>query len=145
MSYTTYSFEEVSVVLEHPALGQFSASGKGLKSISVSRANDMRQDDLAGDGTVMISKLPSPNGSIILTAQQVSALHDFMTKWSNYVKTAPASQFAAGTVTINATNAGVRHTGLGVTPQKVADKTYEATGGVVPWTIMCAEVVDEVV
>lgn len=145
MAFTTYSFEEVSVIIEHPALGQFSASGKGLKSISVSRTNDLRQDDLAGDGTVMISKLPSPNGSIILTAQQVSELHDYMTKFANYLKTASASQFGKGTITINASNAGVRHTARGVTPQKVADKSYEATGGTVPWTLMCAEIVDEVV
>jgi len=145
MAFTTYSFEEVSVVISHPALGQFVASGQGLKSISVSRPNDMRQDDLAGDGHVMVSKMPSPNGGIVMTCQQTSPFQDFMTKLTNYLKTAPASEFAKGTIVISPVNQNIRHYGRGVTPQKMADKNYEAAGGTVPWNLMCAELTDEVV
>ena len=141
--FSTYSFEDASVVLSHPDLGQISASGQGLKTISISMSNDMRQDDLAGDGSVMVSKMPSPNGGIIITAQQTSPFHEWMTKFINYLETAPTSRFALGTILVNAQEMGVRHTGTGVGPQKRSDKGYEAAGGSVSWNLMCAKLTEE--
>ena len=142
--FNTYSFEDISCVISHPAVGQHVVTGSGAKTISVSRTNDMSSHDLAADGTVMISKMASPNGLVTITAQQTSDLHNYLVKLANYVKTAPSDEFASATIVIRSPEMKLLHNCRGVSIQKQADKTYEASGGTVAWPLMAAKITDEV-
>ena len=55
MATTTYSFSDVSLVLSHPSVGKCTITGEGVGSVTVSRANDLTQHDVAADGSVMVS------------------------------------------------------------------------------------------
>lgn len=141
---TTYSFQDISCVISHPAVGQHVVTGSGAKTIALSRTNDMSSHDLAADGSVMVSKMASPNGTVTITAQQTSDLHDYLVKLSNYVKTAPSGEFASATIVIRSAEMKRQHTCKGVSIQKQPDQTYEASGGTIAWALMAAGITDEV-
>lgn len=143
--FTTYSFEDISCVVSHPSVGQHVVSGSGAKSIAISRTNDMTSHDMAADGSVMVSKMASPNGTCTITAQQTSPLHKFLVGLANYVKTAPSDEFADTNIVIRAPQMGLKHTLSGVSIQKQPDTTYEAAGGTIAWVLMAAKITDEVI
>lgn len=142
---TTYSFQDISCVISHPAVGQHVVTGSGAKSISISRTNDMSAHDVAADGGVMVSKMASPNGLVAITAQQTSPLHDYLVKLANYVKTAPSGEFATAGIVIRSAEMKRKHTCKGVSIQKQPDQNYEAVGGTIAWTLMAAGITDEVI
>jgi len=145
MAFTTYSFADISCIITHPALGQHTVVGSGAKSISISRLNDSTSHDLAADGSVLVSKMASPNGNIIITAHQTSPLNQFLTKMANYIKTAPSSEFAAANIVVRAPNMKKQITSIGVSIQKIPDENFEAAGGTVAWTLMAASITNEVI
>ena len=141
--YNTYSFEDVTCSLEHPGVGAASTTGAGIGSISIAMANDKTAHDVAADGVVMISKLAGSNGTVALAVQQTSQLHKYMMKWYNYVTTAPASEWAKMTITIKSANLGDLTVCVGVSPQKLPDRPYQAQGQQVTWNLMCAEITQQ--
>ena len=70
MATTTYSFSDVSLVLSHPSVGKCTITGEGVGSVTVSRANDNTQHDVAADGSVMVSKIHTKNGTIAIAIQR---------------------------------------------------------------------------
>ena len=141
--YNTYSFEDVTCSFEHPGVGAASTTGAGIGSISVAMAGDKTVHDVAADGVVMISKLAGSNGTVSLAVQQTSQLHKYMMKWYNYVTTASASEWAKMTITIKSANLGDSTVCVGVSPQKLADRPYQAQGQQVTWNLMCAEITQQ--
>lgn len=140
MSYKTYSFEDVTVSFSHPSVGTASTVGAGLGSISIAMSTDRTAHDVAADGTVMISKVAGKNGTIAISAQQTSDLHKFLLKWYNYIDVAGASEWARMTVTIKSNNLGDSTVCTGVSPQKLADRPYQAQGQQITWNLMSAEI-----
>ncbi len=140
--FKTYSFEDVTVSCSHPSVGTASSTGAGMGSISVSKANDDTVHDVAADGSVMISKVPGKNGLVALTMQQVSDFHKWLLKYYNYVKTANPSEWASMNITIKSNNLGDTTICTGVSPQKQADRGYEAQGKSVTWNLMAAEITE---
>lgn len=141
--YNTYSFEDVTCSFEHPGVGAASSTGAGIGSISIAMANDKTAHDVAADGAVMISKLAGKNGTVAISVQQTSQLHKYFMKWYNYVDTAPASEWASMTITIKSNNLGDSSVCVGVSPQKLADRPYQAQGQQVTWNLMCAEITQQ--
>lgn len=137
---TTYSFEDVSVTLSHPAVGRYVATGQGIGSISVTMSNDRTVHDVSADGSVMVSKIRARNGQIAINIQQVSGLHAWLTKWFNYLEASGADTWADTVVTIRAPKMKQTKTALGVTPQKQSDVPYEAQGQRVTWNFMAADI-----
>ena len=140
--FKTYSFEDVTASFSHPSVGAASSTGAGIGTIGISKANDDTAHDVAADGNVMVSKLAGKNGTIAITMQQVSDLNKFLLKWYNYVKQASASEYASMNVTINSKNLGDSTVCTGVSPQKIADRPYQAQGQQVTWNLMCAEITE---
>lgn len=140
MSYSTYSFSDVSFVISHPALGQYIANGEGLGTISISRSTDNSVHDIASDGSVMVSKIRARNGIVNVTIQQTSNLNKWLQKWFNYLETAPTSAWAETTVIVRAPMMGETTTCIGVSPQKPGDKPYQQQGQQVSWNLMSADV-----
>lgn len=140
--FKTYSFEDVTVSCSHPSVGTASSTGAGMGSISITKANDDTVHDVAADGVVMVSKIAGKNGTVALTMQQTSDFHKWLQKWYNYVKTASASEWATMNITIKSSNLGDITTCTGVSPQKQADRGYEAQGKSVTWNLMAAEITE---
>ena len=70
MDSTTYSFADVSCVMQHSLVGQKSANGLGIGKITVAFTDNLTQNDLGADGNVMISKIASRRGTITFDIQQ---------------------------------------------------------------------------
>lgn len=138
--YNTYSFEDVTCSFQHPGVGAASSTGSGIGSISIAMANDKTVHDVASDGRVMISKMAGKNGTISITMQQVSELHKYLLRWYNYIDIANPSEFAKMVVSIKSNNLGDTTTCTGVSPQKLADRPYQAQGQQVTWNLMSAEI-----
>ncbi|BDR73331.1 hypothetical protein K144316041_20390 [Clostridium tetani] len=138
--YNTYSFEDVTCSFQHQGVGAASSTGAGLGSISIAMANDKTAHDVAADGIVMISKMAGKNGTISITMQQVSELHKYLLRWYNYIDIANTSEFAKMVVSIKSNNLGDTTTCTGVSPQKLADRPYQAQGQQVTWNLMAAEI-----
>lgn len=140
MAYNTYSFEDVTCSFSHPSVGAASSTGAGVGTISVSMTTDKTVHDLAADGTVMISKIAGKNGTVAITLQQTSELHKFFVKWYNYVDNSPAAEWASMNITIKSNNLGDSTVCTGVSPQKLADRPYQAQGQQITWNFMSAEI-----
>jgi hypothetical protein len=139
---STYSFEDMAVVISHPGVGQLSLQGEGLGSITFAMSNDISQHDLAADGSVMTSKIKAPNGTITIQVQQTSDAAKWLRQYINYVNAAPSSEFARATVIGASKVMGVTHTCTGVSPQKRPDAQYQQAGQQVAVTLM-AQVMEE--
>ncbi len=140
--FKTYSFQDVTCSFEHKGVGAKSSTGAGLGSISVAMAGDKTAHDVAADGSVMVSKLAGKNGTISITVQQTSELHKYLLSWYNYLDVASTAEFAGMTLTINSTNLKDKTTCTGVSPQKLADRGYQAQGQQVTWNLMAAEITE---
>lgn len=142
-TYSTYSFEDVSCVMHHNALGSQSTTGQGMGSITISRSNDNTVHDVASDGSVMISKINAKNGTLVIECQQTSKLNDYLTKWCNYVESASSSEWAGMTVTVTSKNMNQKTTCSYVSPQRPGERPYQAQGQRVTWTLMAGKVIFE--
>lgn len=142
MSYKTYSFEDVTCSFAHPGVGAASSTGAGLGTIAIAMANDKSAHDVAADGTVMITKIAGKNGTIAITMQQTSELHKYLLRWYNFIEVSNSSEFAKMTLTIKSSNLGDTTICTGVTPQKLAERPYQAQGQHITWNLMVAEITE---
>lgn len=138
MATTTYSFSDIKMAISHPNVGQYVISGEGVGSINISMSNDRTMHDIAADGSVMVSKIRARNGLLALTVQQTSAINKWLLKWYNYLEFADASEWADTTVIIY--GMGETYTALGVSPQKLPDRPYQAQGQNIVWNLMSADI-----
>ena len=145
---TTYAFKAVVGAFTDPDVGTFAFQGQeGVKSISVTNATDRTVHDTAADGTVMVSYVSGASGSAEIETQQNSTLHQFLVNWANIKFTesenGDAANFASAAMKIVDTLSGAIHTLTGVSPLKIPDKPYGASGGMVTWHLMAAQVVTQ--
>ena len=141
MQTTVYSFADVSFTISHPKVGKFTATGEGIGSISIAMSNDATQHDVAADGSVMVSKITTENGTIALAVQQTSAFHKWMQKWNSYLKVAPTSEWAQTSAMLKDPALGETISISGISPQKRADAAYQQAGQQVTWNLMAAKII----
>ena len=103
-------------------------------------ATDRTVHDTAADGTVMVSKVAGNSGSVAILVQQNSDFHKWLLKWYNYIILANSSEWAGMNITIKSANLGDITTCTGVSPQKLADRPYEAQGKQVTWVLLAANI-----
>jgi hypothetical protein len=115
-------------------------NGEGMGSITTAMTNDRTAHDVAGDGSVMVSKIRAHNGAVSLTVQQTSSINDWLLKWHNYIDGADASEWADAKIIIRAPYMKRMVTCIGVSPQKLADLPYQAQGQNVTWSLMAADI-----
>lgn len=137
---SVYSFADVTMVISQPNLGQYVATGQGIGSVSVAMTTDKSAHDVAGDGSIMVSKILGNNGNITLVAQQTSELNSWLTWWYNYLLAAPTSEWATTKIIIRSSNLQQMKTATGVSPQKLADTPYQAQGQQITWVLMAADI-----
>jgi len=139
-----YSFDDTSVTFSHAAVGQYVASGKGIGSLGVSMATDRSVQDVAADGSVMTSKIKGRNGTLSVSAQQTSDLHKWLLKLYNYLETAPTNQWAGITIVVRSPSMQDKVTATGVAFQKIPDRQWQAQGQQLMWTLLAADIQQDV-
>lgn len=137
---TTYSFADVSFVVSHPKVGQYTFTGEGVGSITIARSTDLTQHDIAADGSVMVTKVIVAAGSVAIAIQQTSAGHKFLKKWLDYLLVAPTEEWAQSTAILKNPSLGETISMNGVSPQKRADAAYQQAGQQATWNLMAAEI-----
>lgn len=142
MSNTTYSFQDLNANFSHPSVGQISMNGEGIGSITITRANDVTAHDVSADGSVMISKIKSKNGTIAISVQQSSPLNKWLDRVYNYLEVASSSEWAKASIILRHLTLGEGTVCTGVSFQKRADKPYQAQGQQVTWNLMAANIDD---
>lgn len=142
MNTTVYSFADVSLVLSHPSVGKLTLNGQGLGSVAFSRGSDNTAHDVAADGSVMVSKVVTKNGSMSVAIQQTSEAQVWLKKWYQYLITAPSSEYAKTTAVLKNPSLNEVFNMSGVCPQKRPDVTYGQTGQQVTWGFLVAEITE---
>lgn len=140
MTHTTYSFADVSLVMSHPSVGMFTFTGEGVGSVTVTRANDVTQHDLASDGSVMASKILAKNGALAIDIQQTSAGHKWLKKYYDYLQVAPTDQWTKASAVLKNPALGEIINIKGISPQKRADAAFQSSGQHVTWNLMATEI-----
>lgn len=146
---TTYSFKDLTGAFVHPFVGSYILGGGnvGLGSVTISMTTDRTVQDVAADGSIMVSYIAGDNGMVSIEVQQTSDLHNFLLNWFNACKTAAdlgdVTLWAAGTLSFRNVLDGSFHTITGISPGKVPDKVYQAQGQKITWTLPAARVISE--
>lgn len=132
----TYSFQEASVVLSHPAFGQYQVVGQGAGSVDIDFANDVSSHDLAADGKVMTSRIKAKNGTVSLNIQQISDVNAWLTSLYNYLLSAPATDWNELVIVVDVPSIGEKTTCTGCAFQKNSPRSYQAQGQQKTWLFM---------
>lgn len=141
MPYSTYSFNDVHVVISPPGFPAYTLNGQGVGDINISFADDNTLHDRSADGRVMVSKIKANNGSISISVQQTSALHKYLKQLFNFLRLRDTSAWAGTMITLSSP-AGLFDTitATGVSFSKRADQPYQAQGQNVTWNFMAADI-----
>ena len=142
MRHTTYSFLDMAGSIHHPVIGDFLFTGEGVGSVTVSKTTDRSAHDVAGDGSIMVSKIAGNNGTITIECQQTSPVQAWLQSWFNQLVGLPTAEWATTSVLMKNTSTGGSHLCTGVSPQKEGDVPYQAQGSRVTWTLMCADIMN---
>ncbi len=135
---TTYSFANAALVISHPALGQYTATGTGIGTISITPTTDRTAHDVAADGSVMISKVEGANATIALNIQQTSYFNAWLQRAFNYAVQAAPSEWAAFTATLRAPNQKLTISLKGLSFQNNPARQLQAQGQEGAWSMMAA-------
>ena len=141
---STYSFKDLSGAITFPGIGSFSFFGQiGLGRLLLSNLTERTAQDVAADGSVMVSYISGDNAHLELEAQQTSDLHEFLLAAFNTLKSladaGDVANWAAGQVTFRNLVDGTMHILNGVSFSKIPDKPYAAQGQRITWTLPVAD------
>ena len=141
MSVTsTYSFLDLAGALAHPLAGSYVFTGEGSGEVTITMTTEKTAQDVASDGSVMVSKIAGNNGKITISAQQTSNLHKWLLGLYNLVLYSPTSAWAQMAATLRNVSDGTSHVATGMSFSKVPDKMYQAQGQRVSWILDCADI-----
>jgi hypothetical protein len=143
MRHTTYSFEDLAGVIYHPLLPPYQFTGEGVGNVEVRMTTERTAHNVAADGSIMISKIAGNNGQVTVTCQQTSLLHKWLLKLYNTIMAGDSAQWALTTVALRNVVDGTNQLATGVSFGKRADKSYQAEGQIVTWTLWAASIVEE--
>lgn len=145
MATTTYGFTDLVGSIHSDLVGDFIFTGEGVGSVSVSKSTERSAQDVAADGSVMVSKIAGNNGTVTIEVQQAAPLHFWLLNWFNAHWAAKTSNWATTTMLLKNTSTGGSHVCSGVSPQKEADVPYQSQGQRVTWTLMCADITNNAI
>ena len=145
---STYSFKDLVGVIANPLLGvviPLTGGNIGAGTITISMTNERTVQDIAADGTVMPSYVAGNNGTVTLECQQTSLLHKKLLNAYNLAETLAeqgvVAAWASTTISIQTLLDGSTHKCIGCSFTKVPDKSYQAHGQKITWSLMAADVV----
>ena len=134
----TYSFEDTSFTISHPSVGSFDAYGTGIGDISIAYSNDVTTHEVAADLAVIDSKSAKKNATITINALQTSELNSWLTRWANYIESAPTSEFALASAVLKNSSTGEQWNCTGISHQKKSGGSFKSTAETKQWVLMVA-------
>lgn len=138
MPYTTYSFNDVKMVISNPNFNAFTLNGQGVGEININWSNENSSHNLAADGSVMINKIAADNGTLTISAQQTSMLHQWLKDLFNFLKNSPSNVWASSRIDLSSIAGYDNGQFSGVTFAKRSDVPYQQQGQLVTWTFLFA-------
>lgn len=136
---STYSFNDIIMTIAHPTYPAFVLNGQGVGEVTIAYPNDNTAQELAADGSVMISKIAADNATVAITMQQTSSLHTWLKGLFNFLNISPAALWAGASIHIQSVSGGFDNITLtGVSPTKRADQPYQKLAQMVTWNFMAA-------
>ena len=143
----TYSGVDVNVTIQWPGLDAIQAGGiseTGLVQVVV-RMTTVRTDMKVGmDASVNVSAIPGDNGEVELQVWQNSTLTQALNSIYNSLLAAmgqgDVSNWASGTVMIQAIVGGSQHVATGCAFQKRPDTSYQQQAQPQNWILMAANI-----
>ena len=138
MKTTVDAFADVKAVMYHQDVGQCVLSSQGLGKISISMSGDLSSHTATADGYVVVNRLKNNHGTITIEVPQNSSSDEYLRKWAKYLKNADSYLFAL--TALNIVDSMGRFTIYceNVTPQKIPDRVYDSTSGMVSWVLLAA-------
>ncbi len=145
MSYSTYSFKDLTGGFSHPLAGTFIFGGEiGAGQITITMATEKTMQDVAADGTVQISAIAGDNGTVAIEVQQTSSFHTFLVQWFDLVKNGlnndDVSTWNSASMLLRSTVNGVSHIVTGISPQNLPPKVYGKQGANITWTLSAGNI-----
>ena len=134
----TYTFEDTSFTISHPSVGSFDAYGTGIGDISIAYSNDVTTHEVAADLAVIVSKSAKKNATITINALQTSELNSWLTRWANYIESAPTSEFALASAVLKNSSTGEQWNCTGISHQKKSGGSFKSTAETKQWVLMVA-------
>jgi hypothetical protein len=145
---TSYSFKDLVGVIANPLLGvtiPLTGGNVGAGTITIAMSSERTVHDVAADGTVMPTYVSGNNGTVTLEVQQTSLLHKELLNAYNLAETLAeqgvVAAWASTTVSIQTLLDGSTHKCTGCSFTKVPDKSYQAHGQKITWSLMAADIV----
>jgi len=101
-------------------------------------SGDLSSHTATADGYVVVNRLKNNHGTITIEVPQNSSSDEYLRKWAKYLKNADSYLFAL--TALNIVDSMGRFTIYceNVTPQKIPDRVYDATSGMVSWVLLAA-------
>lgn len=145
----TYSFKSLVGVLVNAIFGvtiPLTGGNIGAGAFRVSMTTERTVQDVAADGTVMVSYVAGDNGMLEVEVQESSVLHQQLLALYNLALLAAnnddVSGWAATVISFRMLTDGSQHLFSGVSFQKFPDKPYEAHGQKITWRLPVANAVN---
>lgn len=145
----TYSFKSLVGVLVNAIFGvtiPLTGGNIGAGAFRVSMTTERTVQDVAADGTVMVSYVAGDNGMLDVEVQESSVLHQQLLALYNLALLAAnnddVSGWAATVISFRMLTDGSQHLFSGVSFQKFPDKPYEAHGQKITWRLPVANAVN---
>ncbi len=144
MAYNIYSLPDCRTVLSHPDVGTANLHQCGRGRITVSAAGDLTSHTLTADGSVVVNRLKTTNGTITMEIPQNSVGDWFLRRWAAWQKNCQdPSRIALGTLTIQDAAGGFSVVCTGVTLQKVPDRVFDRTASNLSVTLLAATITEQ--
>lgn len=140
MAISTYSFLDLSGALAGAEVGAYVFTGQGVGQVSVTMSTERTAQNVAADGSIMVSKIAGNNGQIQIQCMQTSALHKWLLAAANTMFLADTGSWANISATLRNTSDGTSHICTGISFGKIPDKQYAAQGAMVTWTLWAADI-----
>lgn len=147
MQGATYSFKSLVGVITNPVFGvtiPLTGGNIGAGAFHVSMTTERTAQDVASDGTVMVSYVAGDNGLVTIECQETSVLHTSLLALYNQALQAAdnddVSGWAANVLSFRMLTDNSQHQCSGVSFQKFPDKPYQAHGGRVTWSLPAANI-----
>lgn len=136
----TYSFEDTTVTISHPAIGNYSAFGTGIGQVSVNYDSNVTAHSVAADLSVVVSKYAVKNGTIEFQVLQSSEFNAWLKRWANILEQGSADAFADTVITITNRSTGDNYVATGCSHQQKPSETFGPEAQTITWTIMAANI-----
>lgn len=142
-NFAVYSFADTKVVINHEDVGQKILSDGGNGKITIARTGDMSSHTQTANGYTVVNRLKNDAGTVTIEVAQNSDADQFMQSLISYLKICNSDRFALTTITLNDIAAGKVIQADGATPQKIPDRTYDTTAGMISYAFLSADIQDK--